>query len=58
MTRLEERSDPIEEKKKPVDVKKKSYQPPAWEVEQIFEKAALSCFKDPQEQCIDGPLQS
>ena len=26
-----------------VESKKKTYQPPSWEVEQVFEKLALSC---------------
>jgi len=38
--------------------KKKKYQSPAWEVEEIFERTALTCAKADGDQCGAGPIQS
>ena len=38
--------------------KKKPYQAPAWEVEEVFEKTALGCFKATAGACGGGPIQS
>ena len=37
---------------------KKTYQPPSWEVEQVFEKTALGCLKVDDNACQSGPIQS
>lgn len=36
---------------------KKPYAPPAWEIEEVFERAALGCNKA-DEVCMPGPVQS
>jgi len=36
---------------------RKAYVKPAWEVEQVFEKAALGCVKADM-SCAAGPIQS
>jgi hypothetical protein len=36
---------------------KRPYEKPAWEVEEVFEKAALGCQKA-DDSCAPGPIQS
>lgn len=36
---------------------RKPYTAPAWEVEEVFERAALGCIKA-DDMCIPGPIQS
>ena len=40
------------------DKAKKPYHAPSWEVEQVFEKTALSCSKADDSSCSAGPIQS